>query len=77
MHHRVDDFGFFMLLAKKESPCHYGQPELTYRPILNLYYVTGEIPQETRKLVRHEQIEHWRKFGASEFLNEFGIHEHF
>ena len=35
-------------------PCYYGQPELT---------------QETRKLIAHEQIEHWPKFSASEGTN--------
>ena len=26
----------------------------------------GESPEETRKLVAHEKIEHWPKFSASE-----------
>ena len=57
-----------MLLAKnKESPCYYCQPKRTYRPIIHM--LTGESPEETRKLVAHEQIEHWPKFSASEGTN--------
>ena len=56
----------FFYAACQESPCYYGQPaELTYRPIIHI--LTGENPEETRKLVAHEQIEHWPKF--SKFLN--------
>ena len=43
------------------------QPELTCRPIPHV--LTGESPEETRKLVAHEQIEHWPKFSASEGTN--------
>ena len=43
------------------------QPELTYRPIIHI--LTGESPEETRKLVAHEQIEHCPKFSAIEGMN--------
>ena len=49
------------------SPCYYGQPELTYRPILRI--LTGERPEETRKLVAHKQIEHCPKLRGSEGTN--------
>ena len=34
------------------------------QPILHI--LTGESPEQTRKLVAHEKIEHWPKFSASE-----------
>ena len=40
---------------------------LTYRAIIHI--LTGESPEETRKLVGHEQIEHSPKFSASEGAN--------
>ena len=56
-----------MLLAKRAHVCYYGQPELTHRPIIHI--LRGESPEEIRKLVTHEQIEHWPKFSASEGMN--------
>ena len=51
-----------------ERPYYYGQPELTHPLILHV--LTGESPEETRKLVTYEQIvEHWQKFTASEGTN--------
>ena len=43
------------------------QAELTYQPIIHT--LTGESPEQTRKLVAHEQIKHWPKFSASEGTN--------
>ena len=51
-----------------KRPCYYGQPVLIHWLILRI--LTGESPEETRKLVAHEQIvEHWPKFTASEGAN--------
>ena len=44
--------------------------ELPYPPTIHV--LTGESPEETRKLVAHEQIivgEHWPKLSASEETN--------
>ena len=38
-------------------------------PACLLHISTGESPEQTRKLVVHEQIEHWPKFSASEGTN--------
>ena len=54
MHRRVRHFGFFMLLAKRA----------------NVIMVSmSESPEETKKLVAPEQIEHWPKFSISEVMN--------
>ena len=55
------------MLPAKRAHCYNGQPELIYRPILHIS--TGESPEQTRKLVVHEQIKHWPKFSASEVTN--------
>ena len=57
----------FFHAACQESSCYYGQPELTCRPIIHI--LTGESPEETRKLVAHEKIKPWPKFSASEGMN--------
>ena len=36
---------------------------------LTLHILTGKNPEETRKLIAHEQIEHLPKFSASEGTN--------
>ena len=48
----------------------FGQPELTYRPILRI--LTCETPAETnkkKKMVAPEQMEHWPAFCDSEGRN--------
>ena len=54
----------FSCCLLREPRFYYGQHGQTYRPTIHL--LTGESPEETRKLVAHEQIEHWPKFSASE-----------
>ena len=68
MQRRVRYFVCFKLLAKRAHVIM-GQPELPYRPTIHV--LTGESPEETRKLVAYEQIivEHWPKLSASEGTN--------
>ena len=56
-----------MLLAKRAHVIMVNLSQHISRPIIHI--LTGESPEETRKLVAHEQIEHWPKFSASEGTN--------